>query len=71
VDGKDYFSDAMEAILKAKKTVYITDWWLSPDMYLRRPIYQDEENFTNEASRLDRILKNVADRGVSVLILVY
>lgn len=49
----------------------ITDWWLSPDMFLKRPINVDDDNLKNRESRLDVILKNVADRGVSVLILVY
>lgn len=59
----------MDAILNAKKTIFITDWWLSPGIYLKRPIYSN--NFINEDSRLDLILKKVADRGVSVRILVY
>lgn len=61
----------MQSILNAKSTVMITDWWLSPDLYLKRPISVDQDNLTNKESRLDRVLKNVADRGVSVMIIVY
>jgi phospholipase D1/2 len=38
VDGIDYFSDVCDAIKKAKETVYITDWWLSPELFLKRPV---------------------------------
>lgn len=38
VDGNKYFSDVYDAILLAKETVFITDWWLSPELYLKRPI---------------------------------
>jgi phospholipase D1/2 len=38
VDGIDYFSDVCDAIKLAKETVYITDWWLSPEVYLKRPV---------------------------------
>lgn len=61
----------MDAILSAKASVYITDWWLSPDFYLRRPISTNEDDLTNKNSRLDIVLKNVADRGVAVCIIVY
>lgn len=42
IDGENYFSDVMTALLSAKEYVYITDWWMSPDLYLRRPIATDE-----------------------------
>ena len=41
------------------------DWWLSPELYLRRPceLYEDY--------RLDRVLKRRAEAGVKVYIIVY
>jgi len=41
------------------------DWWLSPELYLRRPceLYEDY--------RLDRVLKRRAEAGVNVYIIVY
>lgn len=41
IDGEGYFSDVMDALLNAKEYVYITDWWMSPDVYLKRPIALD------------------------------
>ena len=41
------------------------DWWLSPELYLRRPceLY--------EGYRLDRVLQRRAEAGVKVYIIVY
>ena len=38
VDGKDYFNDLFEKLMGAKKSIFITDWWMSPEVWLRRPI---------------------------------
>ncbi|CAG8498943.1 7241_t:CDS:10, partial [Ambispora leptoticha] len=65
VDGKDYFYAVSEAILAAKSEIYIEDWWLSPELYLRRPAAQ------NEDFRLDRLLKKKAEEGVMIYIVVY
>ncbi|CAD8108230.1 unnamed protein product [Paramecium sonneborni] len=71
IDGEGYFSDVMDALLNAKEYVYITDWWMSPDVYLKRPIALDQSDQINQDSRLDRILKKIADKGVSIYILMY
>jgi phospholipase D1/2 len=50
---------------EAKESIYILDWWLSPELYLRRPPAK------NEQYRLDRMLKAAAERGVKVYCIVY
>ncbi|CAG8441424.1 6591_t:CDS:10 [Funneliformis caledonium] len=65
VDGKDYFLAVSQAILTAKSEIYIEDWWLSPELYLRRPPHENEE------FRLDRLLKKKAEEGVMIYIVVY
>ncbi|KAF9312591.1 hypothetical protein BG003_006127 [Podila horticola] len=65
VDGKDYFHAVSDAILAAKTEIYIADWWLSPELYLRRPPEKNEE------FRLDRLLKKKAMDGVMIYIVVY
>ncbi|CAG8492249.1 5229_t:CDS:10 [Ambispora gerdemannii] len=65
VDGKDYFHAVSEAILAAKSEIYIEDWWLSPELYLRRPTAQNEE------FRLDKLLKKKAEEGIMIYIVVY
>ena len=54
-----------DAGVAAQESIYILDWWLSPELYLRRP------PSANERYRLDNLLKTAADRGVSVKIIVY
>ena len=67
VDGVDYYADIYSCLQLAKEEVFITDWWLSPEFYLKRPVNADQ----NSDSRLDRVLKSVADKGVKVFILLY
>ncbi|KIX00073.1 uncharacterized protein Z518_11000 [Rhinocladiella mackenziei CBS 650.93] len=65
VDGCGYFWAISQALEGAKRAIWILDWWLSPELYLRRPPSQ------NEQWRLDRILQRAAQRGVKVKIIVY
>lgn len=65
VDGQDYFWAVSVALDKAKETIYIEDWWLSPELFLKRPPYYNQE------SRLDQVLKRRAEAGVKIYIIVY
>ncbi|KAJ2721290.1 hypothetical protein GGI07_004070 [Coemansia sp. Benny D115] len=65
VDGDDYFYALSEALEKAMDCIYIEDWWLSPELHLRRP-YQ-----LNEEYRLDRLLKRKAEEGVKIYVVIY
>ena len=65
VDGRDYFWALSEALLMAQDSIFIHDWWLSPELYMRRPVEG------NEAFRIDRILKKKAEEGVKIFIIVY
>ncbi|KAI6785101.1 Phospholipase D1-like protein [Emericellopsis cladophorae] len=65
VDGCSYFWAVSEALEQAKEEIFILDWWLSPELYLRRPPSQ------NEQYRVDNMLKAAAERGVKVHIIVY
>ncbi|CAG8624224.1 10142_t:CDS:10 [Funneliformis mosseae] len=65
VDGKSYFYAVSEALMAAKEEIFIEDWWLSPELYLRRPPSK------NENYRLDRILKAKADEGVKIYVVIY
>jgi len=70
IDSEEYFSAVHDALKQAKKTVFITDWWLSPRLYLKRPIAVDPSK-RDESSRLDLVLKEIADKGVKIYILMY
>ncbi|ROT41909.1 phospholipase D p1 [Sodiomyces alkalinus F11] len=65
VDGRDYFWAVSEALEQAKETIYIADWWLSPELFLRRPPYYNQE------WRLDQVLKRRAEAGVKIYVIVY
>ena len=65
VDGRDYFWAVSVALENAKETIYIEDWWLSPELFLRRPPYFNQE------WRLDQVIKRAAERGVQIYVIVY
>ncbi|KAI0543964.1 phospholipase [Xylaria curta] len=65
VDGASYFWAVSMALEEARESIYILDWWLSPELYLRRPPSRNEEY------RLDNMLRAAAERGVDVNIIVY
>ncbi|KAF5389183.1 hypothetical protein D9757_003438 [Collybiopsis confluens] len=63
VDGRDYFWNLSRAILMARETIYIHDWWLSPELQLRRP--------NKGRYRLDKLLAAKAKEGVKIFIILY
>ncbi|KAF1992379.1 putative phospholipase PldA [Aulographum hederae CBS 113979] len=65
VDGRDYFWAISVALDRAKETIYIEDWWLSPELFLRRPPYFNQE------WRIDQLLKRKAEEGVKIYVIVY
>nr|KMM72113.1 phospholipase D1 [Coccidioides posadasii RMSCC 3488] len=65
VDGCTYMWAVSRALETAKESIWILDWWLSPELYLRRPPSK------NEQYRVDRMLQAAAQRGVKVNVIVY
>ncbi|GAB1741260.1 hypothetical protein NU219Hw_g6501t1 [Hortaea werneckii] len=65
VDGCSYMWAVSEALEHAQTSIWILDWWLSPELYLRRPPAK------NEQYRIDKLLFNAAHRGVQVNVIVY
>ena len=81
-DGRDYFTDLFYQLMQAKQTIFITDWWLSPEVFLLRPvdekIYlemnkagQITKDLGNKMTRLMDVLNHKAKEGVKIYILVY
>ncbi|XP_017352269.2 phospholipase D2 isoform X5 [Cebus imitator] len=64
VNGAGYFAAVADAILQAQEEIFITDWWLSPEVYLKRPAHSDDW-------RLDIMLKRKAEEGVRVSVLLF
>ncbi|KAH9825830.1 Phospholipase D Active site motifs, partial [Teratosphaeria destructans] len=65
VDGRDHMWQVSRAIDNARDFVYIHDWWLSPELYLRRPAA------ISQKWRLDRLLQRKAQEGVKIFVIVY
>jgi hypothetical protein len=55
INGKTYMEAVAKALLTAKDEVFITDWWLSPEIMMIRP--SDDETY-----RLDLLLGKIAVR---------
>ena len=53
------------ALEQAKESIYIADWWLSPELFRRRPPNHNQEY------RLDQLLKRKAEEGVKIFVCVY
>ncbi|RDB28300.1 Phospholipase D1 [Hypsizygus marmoreus] len=65
IDGHDYMWALSEMLESAQEAIFIMDWWLTPELYLRRPPAHFPE------WRLDRILKRKAEQGVKIHVVVY
>lgn len=65
VDGRDYMWNVSRAISMAKDVIYIHGWWLSPEIYMRRP------PAISQKWRLDRLLQRKAEEGVKIFVIVY
>ncbi|KFA74531.1 hypothetical protein S40288_04884 [Stachybotrys chartarum IBT 40288] len=65
VDGRDYMWNVSRAINMAKDVIYLHDWWISPELYMRRPAA------ISQKWRLDRLLQKKAREGVKIFIIIY
>ncbi|XP_026354375.1 phospholipase D1 isoform X2 [Ursus arctos] len=65
VNAKGYFEDVASAMEEAEEEIFITDWWLSPEIFLKRPVVEGNR------WRLDCILKRKAQQGVRIFVMLY
>ncbi len=65
VDGRDYMWNVSRAISMAKDVIYIHGWWISPELYMRRPAA------ISQKWRLDRLLQRKAREGVKIFVIMY
>ena len=81
VDADSYFTYLFEQLKSARETVYITDWFMSPELALVRPVnyndyigqnkdYKKHLNFSN-VKRLMDVFYLLAKRGVKIYILLF
>ncbi|XP_047111364.1 phospholipase D1 isoform X1 [Schistocerca piceifrons] len=65
VDGCSYMSAVADALEAAKEEIFIADWWLSPEIHMKRPA------IAGDTWRLDKILTRKAENGVKVFVMLY
>ena len=64
INGCEYMEAVMNGLNNAKEEIFITDWWLCPELYLKRPT-EDLQY------RLDKILLKKAKEGVKIYVLLF
>lgn len=64
INGGEYFENVMLALNNAREEIFIGAWWLSPELFLKRPTYDLQY-------RLDQILLKKANEGVKIYILLF
>ncbi|XP_073719791.1 phospholipase D1 isoform X2 [Misgurnus anguillicaudatus] len=65
VNGKQFMEDVANAMEAADEEIFITDWWLSPEIFLKRPVVEGNR------WRLDSVLKRQAQKGVKIFVMLY
>lgn len=68
-DGHNYFEDLYDRLIHAQKEIFITDWWMTPELYLKRPVNLETEDA--EKYRLDNILGELGRNGVKIYVLLW
>jgi len=73
VDGGPYMAAVRDALEAAEEEIFITDWWLSPEVYLKRGAKDAGPGWENGSRehRLDFLLKKKADKGVKIYVMMY
>ena len=71
VDAENYYSDLYNSLMSAKETIYIAGWWVSPELFLKRPVnmgmYSEHHNRpVKNGVRLMDVLKQKADNNVNI-----
>jgi len=65
INGDEYFSKLIPALMSSKKRIFISDWWLCPGLLLSR------QYPFNEDLRLERILQRKAAEGVKIYVIIW
>ena len=65
VDGCDYMDSIADSIEAAREEIFITGFFLSPEIHLKRPMV------CGDKWRLDKLLKRKAEAGVRIYVLIY
>ena len=69
IGGSDYMATCADFMEAAKEQIFITDWWLTPTLHLKRQDRIDVKD--KDYWRLDNLLKRKANDGVRIYILLF
>ncbi|XP_046394345.1 phospholipase D1 [Ischnura elegans] len=64
VDGSSYMEAVANALDAAREEIFIADWWLSPEIFLKR-------RARDRHWQLHNILKRKAEEGVKIFVMLY
>ena len=64
INAQVYMEHVLNGLNNAREEIFITDWWLCPELFLKRP--SDDLQY-----RLDKILLKKAKEGVRVYVLLF
>lgn len=65
INAERYYESLLKDLNQAKHEIFIRGWWVSPELYLMRPVEKYPE------SRLDIVLGNAAKRGVRINMVLF
>jgi hypothetical protein len=69
IGGSNYMATCADFMEAAKEQIFITDWWLTPTLHLKRQDRIDVKD--KDHWRLDNLLKRKANDGVRIYILLF
>ncbi|XP_071452786.1 phospholipase D1 [Hetaerina americana] len=64
VDGSSYMEAVADALDAAREEIFIADWWLSPEIFMKR-------HTRDRHWQLHNILKRKAEEGVKIFVMLY
>lgn len=64
MNGAKYMEHILWALNNAREEIFISLWWLTPEIFLIRPT-------ADLQYRLDQVLLKKADQGVKIYILIF
>lgn len=65
VNGKPWFERLADTLEEARNEIFLTNWWTSPEVYLRRSVPP------NLMDRFDKILQKKAEEGVRIYMILW
>jgi len=69
IDAEEYYNELIITLKQARSSVMIADWFLTPELFLKRPAKFDDPG--SQRMQLVELLGQLADRNVDISIFIY